>query len=233
MTRPRLLDLFCCEGGAAVGYHRAGFDVVGVDIIAQPRYPFDFHQADALTFPLDGFDAIHASPPCQGFSVTRHTHDKEHADLLTPTIVRLRQVSCVPWVVENVPGAPLPSSVEMCGASMGCVASDTDGAPLVLRRHRLFASNVTLFVPPCACSRYRRAGIRVGGVYGGGPENRKMANRDRRTFRGGYTPVKSVCADLIGVDHMTRYGLNQAIPPAYTEHIGAQLLEHLRVSSDG
>ena len=79
---------------------------------------------------------------------------------------------------------------------------------------------------PCACAQYRRAGIRIGGVYGGGPENRKIANRNLGTFRGGYTPVASVCADLIGVDHMTKHGLSQAIPPAYTEYLGMQLMAH-------
>ena len=225
--RPRLLDLFCCEGGAAMGYHRAGFDVVGVDIVNRRRYPFEFHQGDATTWPLDGFDAIHASPPCQAFSVTKHTHDKHYVDLLTPMLARLRDVR-VPWVVENVPGAPMPNAMELCGAAMGCTAVDIDGVPLVLRRHRMFASNVALLIPPCACATYRRRGVRVGGVYGGGPENRRIANRNLGTFRGGYTPTRDVCAELIGAPWMTKAGLGQAVPPAYTEHIGAQLLDHLR-----
>jgi DNA (cytosine-5)-methyltransferase 1 len=198
--------------------------------VNRPRYPFEFHRADAMSFSLDGFDAIHASPPCQAFSITKHTHDKNHPDLLTPTLERLRNVD-VPWVVENVPGAPMPNPVEMCGAAMGCTATDIDGAPLVLRRHRLFMSNVALMVPPCACRSYRRQGIRVGGVYGGGPENRSIANRPLGTFRGGYTPTAAVRAALIGVDHMTQAGLSQAIPPAYTEHIGRQLLQHLEAAA--
>src|SRR6516162_8264231 len=110
MTRPRLLDLFCGAGGAAMGYHRAGFDVTGVDNRPQPRYPFTFHQADAMTFPLDGFDAIHASPPCQAFTQMsarwrgKGTKADEHPDLITPTLARLRPLE-VPWVVENVQGA--------------------------------------------------------------------------------------------------------------------------------
>ena len=230
MARPRLLDLFCGAGGAAVGYDRAGFDVVGVDIAPQPHYPFEFHRADALDW-ADAlttghlrFDAVHASPPCQAFSVTRATHHKRYPDLLTPTLKRFGLLA-VPWVIENVPGAPLPSPVVMCGAAFGCVADDVDGAPLVLRRHRLFASNVLVLVPPCACAEYRHRGVRVGGVYGGGPENRRIANRALGTFRGGYTPAKTVAAELIGCPTMTKAELAQAIPPAYTEHIGRQLLE--------
>ena len=103
-ARPRLLDLFCCAGGAAMGYHQAGFDVVGVDIKPQPRYPFEFHQADAMTYPLDGFDAVHASPPCQDHSATKHLHGRAHgtAWMLDGTRERLLAQS-TPWVIENVP----------------------------------------------------------------------------------------------------------------------------------
>lgn len=94
-----------------MGYHLAGFEVYGVDIKEQRGYPFKFCKWDALDFPLEGFDAIHASPPCQAFSITKHSHGKEYPDLLTPTLARLAEVE-VPWIVENVPGAP-PS--ERCG----------------------------------------------------------------------------------------------------------------------
>lgn len=226
--RPLLLDLFCCEGGAAMGYHRAGFDVIGVDIKPQPRYPFTFVLADGLRPPFDlaKFDAIHASPPCQAYSITKHSHDKEHPDLLGPVLDMLAGFAG-PWVVENVVGAPMPDPIEICGAAMRCEATDIDGAPLVLKRHRLFSSNVMLMNTPCACGEYRRRGIRVGGVYGGGPSNRKIENRALGTFRGGYTPTKAVRAELIGCDHMTMHGLSQAIPPAYTEFIGRQLMAHI------
>src|SRR5215472_5910436 len=107
MRRPLLLDLFCGAGGAAMGYHRAGFDVVGVDIAPQPRYPFEFHQADAMTFPLDGFDAIHASPPCQDYSkAMRHLATVNYPRLIYPIRDRLRATARL-WIIENVAGAPL------------------------------------------------------------------------------------------------------------------------------
>ena len=112
MRRRRLLDLFCGAGGAAVGYHRAGFDVVGVDIEPQPRYPFEFHQADAMTFPLDGFDVIHASPPCQAYTDLRRARAASTA-LIEP--VRERSRFGVPYVIENVEGAPLLDPIVLCG----------------------------------------------------------------------------------------------------------------------
>src|SRR5713226_9004155 len=141
MNKPRLLDLFCGAGGAAAGYARAGFEVVGVDIRPQPRYPFAFHQADALTCSLDGFDAYHASPPCQLYSRThRLWKSSVHPDLVDPLRQRLRATG-KPYMLENVPGAPLPGSIVLCGTMFG----------LGVLRHRLFESNVLLFLPgPCA-----------------------------------------------------------------------------------
>lgn len=160
MRRPRLLDLFCGAGGAAVGYHRAGFDVVGVDIKPMPRYPFEFVQADAMTYPLDGFDAIHASPPCQDWSqMVRCYHAPEHGTghLLLDTLARLRAQS-LPWVIENVVGAPLPSALVLCGASFGLGAGGFD-----LNRHRRFETSFAMLAPPCQ----HRPGRSIG-VYGNG-----------------------------------------------------------------
>ncbi len=109
MSRPRLLDLFCGAGGCSVGYHHAGFDVVGVDVNPQKNYPFEFHQADAMAYPLGGFDVIHASPPCQAFTKARKLQGNTHPDLIGPIRERLIAAG-VPWVIENVPGAPLSKS---------------------------------------------------------------------------------------------------------------------------
>ena len=109
MQKPRALDLFCCAGGAGMGLHRAGFEVVGVDIVPQPRYPFEFHQADALTYPLESFDFVWASPPCQVHSITASLHRhrvRKHLDLIAPVRARLA-ASGAPYVIENVMGAPL------------------------------------------------------------------------------------------------------------------------------
>lgn len=143
MTRPRLLDLFCGAGGCSVGYHRAGFDVIGVDINPQPRYPYEFHQADALTFPLDGYDAIHASPPCPHYAnVTRWRGDpSEHPALIDPTRRRL-ETAGVPWVIENVRTPAVKADLVLCGTQFG----------LPIRRHRYFAGSgwtAFQFRPPC------------------------------------------------------------------------------------
>lgn len=224
-NRPRLLDLFCCQGGAAIGYARAGWDVVGVDVKTQRHYPYEHHVADALEFPLDGFDAIHASPPCQAYSITKHTHSVEHPDLLAATRERL-VASGLPYVIENVPGAPLLHPVTLCGASFGLTATEDDGTPLVLKRHRLFESSVLLYAPPCACAAYAADGYRVAGAYGGGSRDSWYA---RNVRHGGYTPSKEMQERLIGCTHMTLHGLAQAVPPAYTEWLGRQLLAVLDV----
>lgn len=211
MGRPRLLDLFCGAGGAAKGYHDAGFDVVGVDIEPQPRYPYEFHQADALTYPLDGFDVIHASPVCKSETPLRHRTGLDYADFVTPMLDRLADERR-PWVVENVSATTkLPGSLVLCGSEFGLGA-----AGRVLRRHRRFASNMLLMgAGGCHC-----AGHPIGGVYGGG--GGQMTR--------GYAFHAGPAAEALGIDWMTRDELSQAIPPAYTRFIGEQLLTALVAS---
>jgi DNA (cytosine-5)-methyltransferase 1 len=216
---PRLLDLFCGAGGAAMGYSRAGFEVVGVDIKPQPRYPFEFWQEDALEVLVDvfermrgdftgggPFDAIHASPPCQAYSVA--TRDKTgHPDLVAETRELLEKTG-LPYVIENVPGAPMQNYVVLCGSSFG----------LKVRRHRLFETNWPLMVMPCS---HGMQGQPVG-VYGGGTG--KSQKRGRKVMS------SAEALEVMEMPWANRAGATQAIPPAYTEFIGQQLLEHIRVT---
>jgi len=214
VTRPRLLDLFCGAGGAAMGYHRAGFDVVGVDNRPQPRYPFTFHQADAMTFPLDGYDAIHASPPCQDHMRWRAPGQAQHqtAWMLAGIRRRLEDWGGV-WVIENVPGAPMRTDFKLCGCLFGLAIPGK--AQLV--RERWFETSWRGFELRAPCQHLDPA-VSVTGhdlmSYQRGTMTRDERNDLRRR--------------LLGIDWTDpRDELGQAIPPAYTEHIGAQLLQHL------
>ena len=227
VTRPRLLDLYCCAGGAGMGYHRAGFEVVGVDINPQPRYPFGFVQADALDYLADHaheYQAIHASPPCQAFTAAGAFNPTvEHPDLLTPTRAALEALAH-PYVLENVSGAPMGNYVTLCGSEFGLRARDLDGAVLQLKRHRQFESNVWLW--GAGGCQHDRA-VQVGSVfgYGGGMT---PAYRDSDTRSKGYVPHVTVCAQLVGVDwKMTKRELSECIPPAYTQWLGSQLIAQL------
>lgn len=218
MSRPRLLDLFSGAGGAGMGYHRAGFDVVGVDIKPQPRYPFEFVQSDALEFLAQNgtqFDAIHASPPCHAYSTVtgRNRHNRRlYPDLVAETRDGLRRAG-VSYIIENVVGAPLIGPVLLCGSSFG----------LDVRRHRIFESNVGLLVPACdhawQTPRFRSLDGRqkslatVIGVHGHLNYPGELALR---------------CLAM-GIDWMTNAELTQAIPPAYTEYLGHQLLTHVQL----
>lgn len=220
MTRPRLLDLFCGAGGAGMGYHRAGFDVVGVDINPQPRYPFEFHQGDALDFVADNwreFDAIHASPPCQGYlnlgAVNRAMgRDYEHPDLIGHTR-RLLVASGLPYVIENVSDArsQMLEPVRVCGT----------GLNLPLRRHRLFESNAKLNGVRCAHHRYTVPRYWTGWRPNG--EHRLSTVVQVYGNAGG----RDEWPAAMGIDWMTAKEMCEAIPPAYTEWIGAQLLDAL------
>ncbi len=228
MSRPVLLDLFCGAGGAAMGYHRAGFDVVGVDIKPQPHYPFEFHQADALTFPLGGFDAIHASPPCQPFTrgqALRRGKASNKPDLVAATRQRLgawaevrEQLSgtYTPWVIENVPGAPLRYPATLCGSMFG----------LAVRRHRLFESSEFIW-PPRPC-RHREQGRPIGVYHAMNDQVKGVDHSTGKVVYGGRTAATvEEAGAAMGIDWMTWEEMREAIPPAYTEWIGTQLLRAL------
>jgi len=193
----RVLDLFSGAGGAARGYYQglteAGLDVeiVGVDTKPQPNYPFEFVHADAMTFPLDGFDLIHASPPCQAFTVAQVIHGNDHPDLLAPTRDRLAAQD-TPWIIENVPGAPMRRDVVLCGSMFG---------ERRLRRHRLFElwpGAPMVLTPPCHHGPFTVSVFGHGGhIYHGVKQWR----------------------EVMGIDWMTRDELAQAIPPAYTRFL--------------
>lgn len=219
----RLLDLFCCEGGAGMGYHRAGFEVVGVDLFedyTQARYPFTSHKADALAFLAEHghkFDAVHASPPCQHASAGTRAQDRSKYPALIEPVRDLLLGIGVPFVIENVRGADLRSPLTLCGCMFDLTAEDDDGVTLHMHRARLFESNVLLSAP-------RRCDHRghewVAGSYGGARRDKYEAKYVRK---GGYVPSKEVQQALLGIDWMTERGMHQSIPPSYTEHIGRQL----------
>jgi DNA (cytosine-5)-methyltransferase 1 len=220
MTRPRLLDLFCGAGGAAVGYHRAGFDVTGVDLLDQPRYPFQFIRADALDFPLDGHDVIHASPPCQLYSALASIRPKAgHPDLVAPIRVRLKGAG-VPWIIENVHGAPLDRPALVCGTAFALGVPCRDGIYRQIWRHRYFESSLFLFGTTC-----RHVGQPIG-VYGNGGGQPRGVRADG-TWKRSYMGTQAERREAMGIDWMRRSELSQAIPPTYTEYVGRQLIDAL------
>lgn len=221
----RLLDLFCGAGGAAMGYHRAGFDeIVGIDIKPQKNYPFTFIQADALNPPvrLEDFDLIHASPPCQAFtqmSARWRGHGgkaDEHLDLLTPTLAWLRAQD-TPWIVENVPGARrlMDPTVTLHGGMFG----------LGVHRPRLFEASFLVLAMKAAPT---RAPI---GVYGKPDGRTTYRYRNNGNYKG-----KSLIrawksleegSGAMGIDWMNVDELREAIPPSFTEYLGRQFLDQL------
>ncbi len=219
-SRPRLLDLFCGAGGAAMGYHRAGFDVVGIDNTPQPHYPFEFIEGDVfevVKYPHHytrglGIDAIHASPPCPahssltGWGASRAVSPPA-PDLIPPTRALLRATG-LPYVIENVVGAPLIDPVRVCGQALG----------LRVRRHRLFESNVPLMAPPC--HHPEPPVIVVSGSIG-----RKVFDPRRKAI----APSLAEAIEVMGMPWaVTAREITNAIPPAYTELLGAQLIAHVR-----
>ena len=227
MSKPRLLDLFCGAGGCARGYADAGFEVVGVDIAPQPHYPYTFIQADALAFldtaDLSEFDAIHASPPCQGYSrslsLARIHGTKEHPLLIGEVRKRL-EATGKPWVIENVEGADLPDAVELCGSMFG----------LPIRRHRWFSSSEMIFAPgPCQHTKgfYNPIGGKIRGYGTLASGKTYQDNRGATRKREGYYKL-AIGHSAMGINWMSLNELSQAIPPAYTRWIGEQLMDVLR-----
>jgi len=212
--KPRLLDLFCKAGGGSVGYYLAGFEVVGVDIKKQKRYPYEFIQKDALEVFEDkdflaSFDVIAASPPCQTHSSTKHLRNAQgkgtdKVDLIPQTREAL-VASGKPYIIENVPGAPLIDPVQCCGSSWG----------LKVRRHRLFESNVKLVGSIC---KHKEQGRPVG-VYG--------SMRDE--IPGGGHTAKTIeqAREAMGIDWMIWGELVEAIPPMYTWFLGTQVMDSI------
>jgi len=208
MSAPLLLDLFCKQGGAAMGYACAGFRVVGVDKDPQPRFPFEFVQADALEYLAEHghrFDAIHASPPCQRFTACQVIQGRDHPDLIGPTRDLLLAWGG-PYVIENVEGAPLIGPVTLCGCMF-------DG--LNVYRERLFE---TSFPMPQPEHRTHSQPLRKMG--------RPPLPGHRMHVVGNFSGVREARAAM-GIEWMTRDGLREAIPPAYTEHVGRFLLQAL------
>lgn len=204
-----MADLYCCQGGAAMGYHNAGFDVVGVDIQPQPRYPFEFVQADALEFLAEHgreFDAIHGSPPCHDHTPLKSVAGTDGTyDLLAKTLDAFASLR-TPWVVENVPASHLKADIVLCGGMFG----------LRTYRHRKFASNVPLVAPA-----HPKHVIRTA-----------TKQRRQRWKEGWHVSVTGdvgtyIGPEALGIDWMDGNGLSQAIPPAYTQFIGEQLIAYL------
>jgi DNA (cytosine-5)-methyltransferase 1 len=198
-----------------MGYHRAGFEVVGVDINPQPRYPFEFHQGDAMTWPLDGFDAVHASPPCQRFSAMtacRPGLSGDYPDYVDAMRQRLK-ASGLPYVLENVPGSPLASGSDLFGAHGATLCGHMFG--LGLYRHRIFETSFAVTEPqhPEHVTPASKAGHWTPGTI--------------VSVCGNCSPI-SVAREAMGIDWMNRSELAESIPPAYTEFIGESLMGVLK-----
>ncbi len=218
-VRPRLLDLYCCAGGAGMGYARAGFDVTGVDVVRHANNPHRVIVADALSLDpawiAENFDAVHASPPCQGYSTMRHAPGAKGAPRLIGQTRELLQATGLPWVIENVEAAAdeMRNPALLCGTMFGLEAQGHD-----LQRHRLFETSFPVAPLPC-----RHTERPVIGVYGGHARNRSAKHGGRGTkdtWDGGH---KAAASEALGIDWMNLAEMSEAIPPAYTEYLGWQL----------
>lgn len=235
MRPPRVLDVYCGEGGASRGHAIAGAEPFGVDTSRArlARYPFPHHCGDAIDFILahgHKFDYIHASPTCTGYSRgTAAVPDRlERYDRLIGATREALKATGRPYVIENVEDAlpELRSPVMLCGRMFGLSAIDDDGTPLVLDRHRYFESNVLLMVPP---HMPHDRTVQVAGAYSGARRDKDEA---RNVRKGGYVPKSlDVLRSLLGTPWMSEQGCFLSIPPVYTELIGSQILEHLAVAA--
>lgn len=243
--RPKLLDLFCCAGGAARGYADAGFSVYGVDCVEQKRYPYGFARGDALEvlrllisgesilfdrgdlrteqLTLRDFSAIHASPPCQGYTDMRAPGQVGAPRLIGP-VRRLLLVAGLPYVIENVEGAAdeMLDPLTLCGSMFGLGCEGPDGTRFHLERHRLFETSWPIRrAPQCAHQ------APVVGVYGGHARNRSAQHGGRKTRDIWPRGHKAAMSEAMGIDWMTTAEMSEAIPPAYTQWIGEKLRSHL------
>lgn len=203
------VDLFCCAGGASDGLVRAGWSVLGVDRDPQPEYPYTFVQADALTFDVSRFDAIWASPPCQAFTAykRRKAHVRPAENLIPQTREKLR-ASGKPYVIENVPGAPLESPLTLCGSMFG----------LDVQRHRIFETSFPVVAPSCDHSRWTP---RFPGAT-----NRKKNSR-KTVEVGVYRIPLRTQIDAMGLQRPVSLGkLSQMVPPAYAHYLGLAMAMH-------
>jgi DNA (cytosine-5)-methyltransferase 1 len=216
----RILDLFCGAGGASTGYYLAGIahnltkvEITGIDIKHGKRYPFNYVRKDVTTLvasDLQEYDFIHASPPCQTFSITKNLRNAQgkstsKLDLVEPTR-KLILESGKPYIIENVPGAPLVNPVRLCGSSFG----------LKVRRHRLFESNLPLTGSVCD---HKKQGRPVG-IYGSMKDEIPQGGRTAHSM--------AEANEAMGIDWMIWGELVEAIPPAYTEYLGKQVMELLQ-----
>lgn len=215
----RVLDLFCGAGGASRGYELAGFTTIyGVDINPQKHYPYPFSKLDAVValeeaVDKQDFDFIHASPPCQKFSTLNKVNKRQYPDFISKIRELLNEIG-IPYIIENVPNSPLLNPVQLCGGYFGL------GIPgYYLKRHRWFESNLDIKGTPC--NHFEKYAV---GVYGHGPWNN---NHEAQKDRGGYQANAAEKAQALGIDWMNRNELSQAIPPAYTEYLGKQVLDFI------
>lgn len=213
MKRLKCLDLFCGVGGASAGYDAVGFDVTGVDLNPSEHYPYPVIRADALTVPLDGYDLVAASPPCQRYSrATPLGRRGDHPDLLAPIRARLGEAIARgvigAYVIENVPGAPMCDPITVCGWTLR----------LPVRRHRLFEASAPLVGTGC-CHDASTPAVPVYGSSG-------------QRGAGGAAVTADMARQAMGISWAPWDRLTQAVPPAYTAWVGTQIVTHLRGSVD-